>query len=248
METARLIISYKDEAYSAALQKALILCGFDAELTNGNASDADSPDGKPVLTVSDESFPFPMPVSLIVNEIMARTGTKRRPAGSLNTLYTGFTAAIGGGGLTCCALCYARLRARLYDIKTAFVSFDPWFRNSFPESDEFGVVYLLPRGFEKRAEDFDELVLDIPTLAGKYSDLLDMCERRVVVRGFSEKRGDACDRLFEQMSRSSANYVNAPRNYILDNHYDSSSDTADIHTQLGKEINELAKRMEKEQA
>ena len=237
METVKLIVDYEDKVYSSALKRALTLLGFDT----------DSPDGRPGLTINDESFPFPMPVSQIVNEIMARTSTKRRPAGSSDTLYTGFTSAIGGGGLTSCALCYARLKSRLYGIKTDFVSFDPWFRNTFPEDDEFGVVYLKPRGFEKQADGCGELVLDIPSLADKYSDLLDMCERRVIVRGFGEKRGDACDRLFEQMNRSSANYVNAPKNYIFDNHYDSSPDTADIHTQLGKEINELAKRMEKEQ-
>ena len=244
METTRLIIDYEDRVYSAALARALTLCGFDAEVN----ADYTGPDGKPELVINDEGFPFPMPVSLIVNEVMARTSTKRRPAGSSNTLYTGFTSAIGGGGLTSCALCYARLRSRLYGIRTAFVSFDPWFRNTFPESDEFGVVYLCPRSFEKEAEDFGELVLDIPSLAESFSDLLDMCERRIIVRGFGEKRGDACDRLFEQMSRSSENYANAPRNYVFDNHYDSSPDTADIHTQLGKEMNELAKRMEKEQA
>ena len=242
METVKVTVDYEDRVYSEALARALNLCGFDAALGSDDASD-----GKPErVAVNNESFPFPMPVSAIVNEIMAQAGT-RGPADSLNALYTGFTAAIGGGGLTSCALCYAKLRARLGGVKTAFVSFDPWYRNSFPESDEFGVVYLSPAEFEKQDFVCEELVLDIPSLAEGFADLLDMCERRVVVQGFSENRNEVCQRLFEQLSASSARYINAPRNYIFENHFEVSPDSSDIHSQLGKEINELAKRMEKEQ-
>ena len=102
-----------------------------------------------------------------------------------NVKFTAFTAAIGGSGLSTTALCYARIVSRILNKKVALLSFDPWFRNSFPKEDEYGVIYLneIPQNI-----DIDELVLDIPYGIANYRDYLDMCECLVVVLGFYENR------------------------------------------------------------
>ncbi len=243
MKQLRIRVDYKDKEYSESLSKALSL-----HFPFINTSyDTQTPFD---IVIDEETFPLYQPVPSIVNEIMAQF---EGPALSLNIPFYGFTAATGGAGLTTSALCFAKIRARLYEKKAAFVSFDPTFRNDFPDNDEYGLTYLKPHELEKMVSDiqgdegtvYDEIVLDIPFIYMKAAELLDMCEYRIVVAGFDEKRTVKADTLFEMLNSSEKLYSSAPSTLLFTNSYDSAADPSDIHSQLGKEVLDLAKRLEK---
>lgn len=234
MDKILLKIQYSDPEYNKALEKALLLRSASFVLSKNHAD----------LVIDEKLFPPFQPVQSIVAKIMAILNRPIGPAKPLeNVKFTAFTAAIGGGGLTSTALCYARLASRIQGLKVAFLSFDPDFRNDFPKEDEYGVIYLdsIPNVL-----DVDELILDVPYGVDGYQDYLDMCEKRVVVLGFDENREVAGHKLYEELQNVSLNYVDPPKTYEFQNKRVQSIEINDIHSAFGKEVRKLAGRLEEE--
>lgn len=233
MDKVKIKLVFKDQDYSKALERALLLNCEHLDISNDN----------PDLILDDSSYAQYMPVQEIIKNTMAKMncplGLSHSPG---ETIYTGFTAGIGGGGLTSTALCYAKIKSRVFNQHVGFISFDPVFRQNF-SSDSFNLEYLskLPD-----VSDLDELVLDIPFGIEKYRDYLDMCERRVVITGFDEKRSFASEVLFDELLESSKGYINPPKTFLFENRFEASVDTGDIHSQLGKEVLEFARKLEEE--
>lgn len=234
MEKIKFKVEYKDLEYSRALEKAILLKSGAFVLSN------DTPD----VLINEISYPPYQPVQSIIAKIMANLNCQTGPAKPLkNVKFTAFTAAIGGSGLSTTALCYARIVSRILNKKVSFITFDPWFRNLFPKEDEYGVTYLseIPE-----TTNIDELVLDIPYGIENYRDYLDMCERQVFVLGFQEKRIEIGEKYEAELSNAYQNYINPPFTIAFRNHFQDVLDINDIHSELGKEVLELARKLESE--
>ena len=235
MDKIKLQFSFSDKEYVKALEKAFCLRYENIEIDHIN----------PEITVDENIVPPFQPVQAIYSQTMA---ILKRPTGPAKpqefVKYTAFTSGVGGGGLTTTAICYAKLCARIFNRKTGFISFDPWFRQQFPDNDEFGVRYFKSWPIE---EDIDELVLDIPYGIPSFRDYLDMSEVRIVIKGFDDKRKAISNQLFFELCESAKEYIVSPKTFCFDNKYEDNADPSDIHGQLGKEMLEFVKQLESEQ-
>lgn len=234
MEKIKLSIQYSDHEYSKALSKALSLYYDIFQFCDINPS-----------VVLNESFAAAyQPVHFYYEKIMAFLNRKTGPAKPQeNVMYVGFTSPIGGGGLTTTALCFARIEARIMGRSVGFCSFDPWFRQTICNEDEFEIKYFseLPND-----ADVDIMVLDIPSALENSQDLLDICEKRVVISGCSEKRQSVFDDYYSSLCESASTYIIPPKTYKFENHFDYNPDPSDIHGQLGKEMLEFVNEFERE--
>lgn len=238
MEKISILVNYKDQDYSKALTKALLIRHKVLDTPNVNSDSC--------VTIDESVAPCFMPVHFYYETIMAKLNRKAGPAKPQeNVLYFGFSAACGGTGLTTTAICFARIMARINKYKVGFVSFDPWFRQKFDKEDEFGVLYFseLPKD-----ADVDVLVLDIPSCLESAQDLLDICEKRIVISGFNEKRLALSDVFYDSLCESANTYIIPPKTYKFQNHLDYNPDPSDIHGQLGKEMLAFVNELEREQA
>ncbi len=236
MDRISVLVNYKDQDYSKALSKSLKIKYKDIDTSNISTCAS--------VTLDESLAPAFMPVHFYYETIMAKLNRKAGPAKPQeNILYVGFTSACGGSGLTTCAICFARIMARIIKQKVGFVSFDPWFRQTFDEDDEFGVKYYseLPKD-----ANVDMLVLDISSGLEQAQDLLDICEKRIVVTGFNQKRFNLCDVYYDFLCESSKSYAVQPKTYKFENHEDYNPDPSDIHGQLGKEMLEFVTKLERE--
>jgi len=237
MGLINICVNYKDREYSAALKQALALSCKDFNFTD---SLEDS------IVIDEMTMPLFMPVPDIVSKIMAMTSKVSGPAKlSSDVFFTGFCSGIGGAGLSVCSLAYAKIKSRIFKQKISYISFDPWFRHDFPSTDEYGVCYLqeIPASL-----DSDELVLDIPYGYENFANYIDMCDLRVVVMGYDEKRNYLNDIFYNILLESSSKYVDPPKTYKFYNHFDLDIDSFDIHSQLGKEMLEFINSLKEENA
>ena len=198
MKKYKLKLDFKDPGYNRALHRAIVLKTDCFEFVDGISPDGfriddTQVDDLPDITLNESNISLFLPVRTIISQTMAMLNCQTGPVKPIeNVIFTGFCSGVGGSGLTTAALCYANIISRIYGRKTVFCSFDPWYRQKFPERNEFDVVFV--SNIEDAAGS-DELVLDIPFGAGLsfreqtlgYHDLLDMCDRRIVVMGFDEK-------------------------------------------------------------
>lgn len=246
MDKISFSVQYDDKEYSEALEKALLIA-CDSLIS--------SPD--PFLTVDESLIPKYQPLRAYIDKI---SSVAERPCGAAkpheNVLYTAFSAAVGGSGLTTTAIAYARIASRILGKNVAFISFDPDIRQSLPERDEFGVAYYSKLPLDSC---IDELVLDVGCGADVRHrlpcgidaesswDVLDLSERRVVVKGFDEKRHAAADEYMRQLLASSEKYLRRPVTLSFENHFEEAPDPSDIHSQLGKEVLALAEKLEGKQ-
>ena len=235
MEKVKLSIQYSDSEYSKALSKALSLNYDNISISNSN----------PDVVLNDSLAPAFLSVQFYYEKIMALSNRVAGPTKPQeDVLYVGFSSPVGGGGLTTTALCFARIQSRIFKKKTGFCSFDPWFRNSFDKEDEFGIQYFDELPSEA---DIDIMVLDIPSSFEKSQDLLDMCEKRVVISGFNEQRISLIDAFYNSLNDSAKTYIIPPKTYKFENHFDQNPNPSDIHGQLGKEMLEFVNELEREQ-
>ncbi len=235
MEKIKVSVEFSDIEYSKSLEKALLLRYHNIVISKDT----------PEVTINETLSPPFLPVRSYYEVIMAKMNRETGPAKPQeNVKYIAFTSAGGGNGLTTTALCYARLASRIFGRKVGFISFDPNFRNKFNNDDEYGVQYFFDWPV---FADIDELVLDISSTVDNYQDLLDVCETRIVITGFSDSRYSLCDEYFKMLCDSAQTYVISPKTYRFENHFEENPNSADIHGQLGKEMLEFAKELEREQ-
>ena len=235
MEKVKLSIQYSDSEYSKALSKALSLNYDNISISNSN----------PDVILNDSLAPAFLSVQFYYEKIMALSNRVAGPAKPQeDVLYVGFSSPVGGGGLTTAALCFARIQARIKGLKTGFCCFDPWYRNHFDKEDEFGIQYFdeLPKD-----SDLDIMILDIPSSLERAQDLLDICEERIVISGFNEKRISLSDDFYHSLCESAKTYIIPPKTFQFINRFDANPNPSDIHGQLGKEMLEFVNELEREQ-
>ncbi len=250
MDKIGISVQYDDREYSEALAKALLISCDSFVLSSA-----------PFVVINEALMPVYRPVREYISRIMKAAQRKAGPAKTMeNVIYTAFTAAFGGAGLSTSALAYARIASRIFKRRVGFMSFDIFFGQSLPAEDEYGVTYFSELPSEA---DIDELVIDIscgvdircknidcgdkPCEISSFWDILDCSERRIVVKGFDEKRYAAAEEYMKQLIASSERYFIKPETLFFENHFEEAPDPSDIHSQLGKEVLALAEKLEAEQ-
>jgi len=228
MKQIPISVDYQDSDYSLALSKALGLRCKDLIVYDIKEAPPDA------FILNESIVALYTPVSQIIAKIMAEHNRQERPAKALRDVtFTAFTSVIGGGGLSSTAYTYARLKSRIYNSKTAFLSFDPKYRKIEFNNDEYGVQSI---DDIKSASSFDELVIDIPFGSDNYYDLIDQCDQRIVVMGYLEKRRESNEAFYLDLVKLADSYINPPKTVRLYNSFDPYFDVNDVHGQLGNEI------------
>ena len=241
MNKLKLGIALSDKLHEEALAKQIAKNYRLVEMFVGENQE------KTDYCITDKDVENPMPVSELMERIILGCGGKSGfHAGANNNLFTGFTAGCGGCGVTSAAKLYLRVleMSGRSGVLVSFNAYDNGKRNSLTDLNLEELADFL--GELAGREDVDEIILDVPCGFKYRKEVLNMCERQIVVYSWQDSRKAYSDAALAELKLISELVPEPGSIYEFKPLKDEESfigKEPDLLGQLGCEVREFAEKL-----